>query len=77
VIAVGLAILLAALAATLFLWVLVLYSAALANDYGKDLEVSRHGTLTLFPRVNKPVGLFLVGLGIIVAMMGLYRLIAT
>jgi hypothetical protein len=41
------------------------------------MEIRRGGTLTTYERANRPQGLVLVSLGVVLALIGFYRLIVS
>lgn len=45
-------------------------------NHRMKVEPSYHGRLITYPRVNRPIGLALDALGILLAAIGLYRLVA-
>jgi hypothetical protein len=46
-------------------------------NHRKEMENRRGGTLTTYERANRPQGLVLVGLGVVLALIGFYRLIVS
>jgi hypothetical protein len=44
-------------------------------NHRMETEIMRRGTLTTYPRVNRPIGLTLDGLGFMLATAGLYHIL--
>jgi len=46
-------------------------------NHRKEMEIRPSGTLTTYERANRTQGLVLVGLGVVLGLIGLYRVIAS